>query len=190
MTVLSRGAGSVFDWLKKDWQKKPTKTPKKVVIGSVLFSLLFAAAMIAYSGVVATSAIYAEYALFMQKQSMVAPTEQGTVSKVDSFNTSSLWKYLNTINLTKMRIDGGTLHTSSGKVFNFLVAGMTKDKMAKARIFTIPVKMDGNDPVLNGQMKNGTMILFADTHVALRHFKICFDVNSSVICGLGVEKSA
>ncbi|ELO5146945.1 hypothetical protein QHC70_003691 [Citrobacter freundii] len=187
MTTLSSSAGPLRLWFKKEWEKKLSKKDY-AICGLILISLI--GADVLHSLMSSTSSVYADYGMLMQKQSLEAPVSQGAVVKVDSFGTAWIWKYANILNRTNMRIDGGSLHTTSGKNFNFRISGISKMDIEKAQVFTIPVKIDKNDPVLKGSDNDGKSYFFENEELTMNHIKICFVVNGSVTCGLGTEKGA
>lgn len=69
-----------------------------------------------------------------------------------------------------------------------IIAGVTKEMMQGSNIFVTPVSITENDPIIR-RIKEGKYhdTIFGNAENARSFYKVCFDVNGSVLCGLGIE---
>lgn len=132
------------------------------------------------------SDIYSEYGLVMQRNSLVAPTPEGTITYVSAFWTPNGWKYSTMLNFSDMVLDRARIQTSTGKDFDVMIAGVSKEMMQGAKVFVSPVSLAENDPFISYLKAKKKPYIFSAADDARSFYKVCFAVKDSEICGLGM----
>ena len=182
MTSFTICKSSVFPWVKKYlW------FTKKEILIIALTCILVGPVVLGVKFIYSIGEIYSEYGMAMQRNSLVAPIPEGTVTEVNSFYTPKGWKYSSMLRFSDMVLDRADIKTSTGKVYDVMIDGVTKEMMQGANVFISPVSLSENDPLIRYlKDKKHSPFIFSSAEDARSFYKVCFEVNGSTICGLGL----